>query len=144
MDRSNDRHTTAADDAPRVLVADADPFARDAIQRALGDKYEVILCGDGETALTEARRQPPDLIILDLLLPKLDGVQLLRKLKNDPLTAEVPVLVFTSLLAEELSQTAGADAFLSKPLRRSTFLAKVQELLRKTKPGKEECECNDW
>lgn len=119
-------------DAPRVLIADADPFAREAIRRALGDQYDVILCEDGETALAEARRQPPDLVILDLLLPKLDGVQLLRQLKNDPLTENVPVLVFTGLLAEELSQVAGADAFLSKPLRRSAFLAKVQELLQKT------------
>jgi CheY-like chemotaxis protein len=112
-----------------VLIADADAFARQAMERTLGEAFDVIACADGNAALERACQQPPDLIILDLLLPGLDGLQLLRRLKADPRTAKVPVLVFSTLMAEDQARAVGADAFLAKPLRRSTFLDTVRRLL---------------
>lgn len=122
---------------PRVLIADADAFARQAMERVLDEAFDVITCADGNAALDQARQQPPDVIILDLLLPGLDGLQLLRQLKADPRTAKVPVLVFSALLAEDLARTVGAGAFLAKPLRRSTFLATVRRLLEESETRSE-------
>lgn len=121
----------------RVLVADADPFARQAMERTLGKEFNVITCGDGNAALEQARQEPPDLVILDLLLPGLDGLQLLRRLRADPRTEGVPVLVFSALLAEDPSRAAGADAFLPKPLHRPVFLATVRRLLNESRTRKE-------
>jgi CheY-like chemotaxis protein len=101
----------------KVLLTEDSKFLRVATERALTRAgYEVITAVDGEQALQYAREKRPDLILLDLLLPKMTGPDVLKALKNDPATAGIPVVVLSGLSdknAERL-QKDGAFAFLGK------------------------------
>jgi len=101
----------------KILLVDDSKFLRMAIERALVRAgYDVITAVDGPGALDLARKQMPDLILLDMLLPKMTGPDVLRTLKKDPATTRIAVVVFTGLShknAERLRQD-GACAFLEK------------------------------
>ena len=100
--------------------------------------FGVEFADDGEAALARARLAPPALVVTEILIPKLDGLALCRRLHDDPGTGGVPVLVFTILAAEVRAREAGAAAFLRKPLIDSTFVAAVQELTAaQTTPAKD-------
>lgn len=82
--------------------------------------YRVDVVEDGEEALNYVRKENPDIILLDLLLPKLDGFEVLKVIKNDPDTKEIPVIVLTAKAEEESRQRAlslGADGYMTKPFR---------------------------
>jgi CheY-like chemotaxis protein len=81
---------------------------------------------DGETILENCRTSPPDLIITEILIPKIDGLALCRRLKADTTTQHIPVVVFSILNAGARAAEAGAKAFLRKPLVESTFIATIQ------------------
>lgn len=117
---------------PRVLVVDDSPMVRRLLALLLGRDHEVALAQDGEEALASARERPPDLVLLDLLMPGLDGFQVCAALKGDPLTQGVPVLVLTALEgeAEEVrALEAGAIDFIQKPIIPATVLARVRNHL---------------
>jgi DNA-binding response OmpR family regulator len=117
-------------DARRILIVERDAQVRSLQQYFLGDAgFAVGFVEDGEAAFENARCEPPALIITEILIPKLDGLALCRRLRDDPLTRDVPILVFTILAARVRAGEAGANAFLRKPLIDSTFLAAVQEVL---------------
>lgn len=90
--------------------------------------YEVVTAVDGFEALAKAKSEKPDLIILDLMLPKMDGYQVCRLLKFDSTTAQIPIIMFT---ARAEGEKAGADAYLTKPFEPETLLAKIKELLER-------------
>jgi len=99
-----------------LLVDDSRSLRRDN-QRALERVgYEVICAEDGESALRIAREQPLDLILLDLMLPKMSGLEVLQRLKTDPHTADVPVVVLSSLSEKNRAKLieAGAEEYLEK------------------------------
>jgi CheY-like chemotaxis protein len=102
---------------PTILVTEDSMFLRIANQRILTRAgYSVLAAADGEAALSLARENHPDLILLDMMLPKISGPDVLHTLKGDPKTADIPVVVLTSLShmnAERLRQE-GAAAFLEK------------------------------
>lgn len=103
--------------AKTVLLVDDSRFFRTVTERTLSKSgYNVISASDGEEALRVAREKLPGLILLDMLLPKLDGAGVLRGLKADPVTAKIPVLVLTSLSQrnEERLVKDGAAGFLEK------------------------------
>ncbi len=95
--------------------------------------YEVISAQDGERALQSAREQKPDLILLDMILPKLSGPEVLRQLKNDPETAEIPVVVLSSLTERNRQKLLeeGAEDYIEKntlmPIRGINLLPKMLE-----------------
>lgn len=95
--------------------------------------YEVIEAADGSEGLEKARKEKPDLVILDIMLPKMDGFQVCRMLKFDSEYSSIPVMLFSARAGEhdkEAGEEAGADAYLVKPFDSSTMLAKVKELLK--------------
>jgi CheY-like chemotaxis protein len=100
-----------------ILLVEDSRFLRVASERALLKAgYEVVSASDGEAALLTARERVPNLILLDMMLPKLDGLGVLRALKHDPQTADIPVIVLTGLgkQNEWKLMKEGATAFLTK------------------------------
>jgi CheY-like chemotaxis protein len=101
----------------KVLLVEDSKFLKVATERALSSAgYEVISAGDGELALGLAREHLPALILLDIMLPKMSGPDVLRALKKDPVTAAIPVMMLTSLSQKNAKQLEkdGADSFFEK------------------------------
>jgi two-component system alkaline phosphatase synthesis response regulator PhoP len=115
---------------PLVLIADRDPSVRALQEHFLTHAgYVVEFADDGEIALELARTIQPQLIVTEILLPKIDGLSLCRLLRDDPLTREIPVMVFTILASAGRAREAGATAFLRKPFVDSIFVPAVQGLV---------------
>jgi len=113
-----------------ILVAERDATVRE-LQRYFLEAagFAVEFADDGEAALERARELLPALVVTEILIPRLDGLALCRRLREDPLTRGVPVIVFSILAAAARAGEAGASAFLRKPLVESIFMAAVQELV---------------
>jgi CheY-like chemotaxis protein len=113
-----------------ILVIEPDPYIQ-TLETALLSSfgYRAAFAPDGLTALAMARQMLPRLLIADILVPRLDGLQVCRRLRADPDTRHIRILVFSELLAERRALEAGADAFLRKPLDRNVFFATVRRLL---------------
>jgi len=113
---------------PRLLVVDDTPANLGLLANLLDKRYRVQLAPSGAKALALARRQPPDLVILDVMMPEMDGYEVCQRLKADPLTRHVPVLFLTALSRPE-DETRGFEAggadFIHKPFNPATVLARV-------------------
>jgi two-component system response regulator MprA len=108
-----------------------DPYVRELETYFLNEAgFGVTFADDGLQALDLARKLHPTIVITEILVPKLDGLALCRRLKADPATRDIAVLVFSLLAAERRAQDAGADAFLSKPVSAERLKEAVRELLR--------------
>lgn len=109
-----------------VLIAERDESVR-ALQRVFLARagFAVEFADDGLAALERVRLAPPALLVTEILLPKLDGLTLCRRLRDEPDTGAVPVVVFSILAAAARASEAGARAFLRKPLVETTFMAAV-------------------
>jgi DNA-binding response OmpR family regulator len=120
---------------PRVLVVEDDDEIAQVLQRSLRlDGYDVRIAGDGEAALDQAAAYHPDLVILDLGLPKLDGIEVARRLRA---ADDVPILMLTARDAVEArveGLDSGADDYLVKPFERQELLARLRALLRRRPP----------
>ncbi|HEU5310107.1 MAG TPA: ATP-binding protein, partial [Candidatus Eisenbacteria bacterium] len=116
----------------RVLVADDNADMRDYLHRLLAGTYEVEVVADGQAALESVRAAPPDLVLADVMMPRLDGFGLLAAIREDPLTRSVPVLLLSARAGEESrieGLAAGADAYMVKPFSARELLARVASLL---------------
>ncbi|HEX5438377.1 MAG TPA: response regulator [Gemmatimonadaceae bacterium] len=113
-----------------ILVVDRDPNIRELESYFLNEAgYQVEFAEDGMAALDLARRLRPDIVVCEVLVPKLDGLALSRALKSDPATGHIAVLVFSILAASVRAREAGADAFLMKPLAERRLVQTVRALL---------------
>ena len=118
---------------PLILVVDDEPkvarLARDYLEK---NGFHVVTAADGQSALTIARREKPDLIILDLMLPNIDGREVCRILRRE---SDVPIIMLTAL-SEEIDQVTGleigADDYITKPFSPRAMVARVRALLRRT------------
>lgn len=119
-----------------ILVVDDEPkiarLARDYLEK---NGFRVLTAGDGQSALTMARREKPDLIVLDLMLPIIDGREVCKILRHE---SDVPIIMLTAL-AEEVDQITGleigADDYITKPFSPRALVARVRALLRRIRGG---------
>lgn len=119
-----------------ILVVERDPQIRELESYFLNEAgFAVEFAGDGLAALALARELRPDIIITEVLVPKLDGLALCRTVKQDPLLRATAVLVFSILAVHTRAGEAGADAFLMKPLAEKRLVDTVRELLVLRRPG---------
>ena len=117
----------------KILLVDDEEDMVYAVKMQLEAKgYEVITATDGQAALDKARQESPDLIILDLMLPKMHGYMVCRMLKFDEKYKHIPIVMFTARIQKEdekLGYEVGANAYITKPFDPEVLLGKVAELL---------------
>ena len=120
-------------DKKKILIVDDEKDLVETIIFQLeGSGYEAIAAYDGQEGLDKARKDKPDLIILDLMLPKLDGYKVCRMLKFDEKYKDIPIIMFTARAQEQdkkLGLEVGANAYITKPFELEVLLAKIKELL---------------
>ena len=122
-----------SDRVPVLLVADDDEDILTLVQLRLSRSgYEVIVARDGEAALRLARERHPDLVVLDWMMPKASGLEVLRAIRGSSDTAEIPVVLLTARASEADIQEgldAGADDYIAKPFSPQELAARVQSIL---------------
>jgi DNA-binding response OmpR family regulator len=121
-------------DKKKILLVEDEKDMAYAVALQLESKgYEVITASDGREGLDKARAKKPDLIILDLMLPKIDGYKVCRMLKFDSKYKDIPIILFTARAQDSDKKTGkevGADAYITKPFEPSVLLDKIRELLK--------------
>jgi CheY-like chemotaxis protein len=114
-----------------ILVCDDDPSLRELVRAVLGPRYRFVEAADGTEALVAARELSPDLIVLDVMLPGISGIEVLETIRSDEELKDMPVVVITAWSHAELeARVAGADRFVSKPFDPDDLSTAVEELLR--------------
>ncbi len=124
---------------PRILVADDDPHLREVVRYALARQgWEVLEVADGAEAVRIARRERPDLVVMDVVMPELDGLEATRQLRA---ASDTPVL-FLSSRGEELDRVLGleigGDDYLTKPFSTRELISRIKAILRRTRPAEAE------
>jgi CheY-like chemotaxis protein len=119
---------------PKILIVEDNEMNRDMLSRRLARKgYEVVMAWDGRQGVEMSRTEAPDLILMDLSLPDLDGWEATRRLKSDPETRSIPIIVLTAHVMagdRENAREAGCDDFDIKPIELPRLLAKIESLLK--------------
>ncbi len=118
----------------RILVVDDEPELVDMITLRLeANDYKVLQAHDGQEGLEMAKKEKPNLIILDLMMPKMDGYKVCGLLKRDARYAKIPIILLTARAQEEdmsLGEELGADAYITKPFDPEELLGKIKELMK--------------
>ncbi|MGB9639975.1 MAG: response regulator [Anaerolineales bacterium] len=122
---------------PKLLIGERDPFMRRTLERTLGADYELIFAENGEELVQLAHQCLPDIILLEALLPGMDGFQACYHIKNHTHIRTIPIIFHTFLNAEERARQAGADAFLLKPTDMRKLKATIQQILSQATKGVE-------
>jgi two-component system cell cycle response regulator DivK len=122
----------------RILIVEDNPANMKLATLLLQKAGHTALCaGDAETGLTLARAERPDLILMDVQLPGMDGLAATALLKGDPATAAIPVIALTAMAMkedQEKTKVAGCDSYIAKPLRYQELFAEIDALLAKVQP----------
>lgn len=123
--------TNPTEDAPRILIAEDHLDSRDALQSLLeAFGYRVVVAANGREAVDRALAERPNLILMDIMMPELDGFEATRMLRTRAEAANIPIIAVTAMDgARQLSLEAGADDFLAKPVNAKTLLAKIRQWL---------------
>src|ERR1039457_2701536 len=121
----------------KILVVDDEPEAVELVEFNLKQAgYEVFTAADGAEALTKSRAKTPNLIVLDLMLPEMSGLEVCKTLRRDPATAAIPIIMLTAKAAEidrVLGLELGADDYLTKPFSPRELVLRIRTVLRRTK-----------
>lgn len=119
--------------AKKILIADDQLYMIRLLEMTLKKGgYEVVSCRDGNEALATAAREQPQLIVLDLIMPGLDGIGALRQLKENPVTKNIPVVVLSAIghaLTQAEAERVGAAMFMTKPFSPNQLLVEVKKIL---------------
>jgi len=122
--------------AKKILVVDDEADLVETLTfRLEANDYEVITAFDGQEGLDKARKENPDIIILDLMLPKMDGYKVCRMLKFDEKYKKIPIIMFTARAQEsdkKMGEEVGVDAYITKPFDPQVLMGKIEELLGKS------------
>jgi len=122
----------------KILVVDDEKKIRELLElRLASEGYEVLQADNGEEGIEQARKQKPDLIIMDVMMPRMDGAEAVGHLKEDPQTKDIPVIFLTSMITKEeeneqafgIQMNAKQHKFLAKPFDTPTLLAEVQKAM---------------
>lgn len=134
----------------KILVVDDEPEAVELVEFNLkGAGYEVSTAGDGAEALNKARRIQPNLVILDVMMPEIDGMEVCKLLRRDPATSTIPIIMLTAKASEVdrvLGLELGADDYVVKPFSPRELVLRVKKILERGKPAeaaKEKFVCGD-
>lgn len=124
----------------RILIADDTPTVLDFLDTVFSRQgFEVIRAGYGEQAVDRAVESSPDVILLDVMMPGIDGLEVCRRLRGDPRTARLPILLYSAVVGEEVraqALAAGADEFLGKTIRQEELVSKVRDwMAARSTPG---------
>ena len=116
----------------KVLVVDDEHQIRDLLNEFLtGEEYEVILASNGQKAIELAERENPDVILLDIRMPGIDGIEICKRLKAEPETQFIPVIIITGYVDNRMvAIEAGADDFINKPIDLTELAVRVRSILR--------------
>jgi adenylate cyclase len=119
---------------PRILIADDNPENLDILRARLAvHGYEILVAVDGEEALAKATERTPDLILLDIMMPRMDGIEVCRQLKTTPSLPFMPIIMVTAMADSKdmvAGLEAGSDEYLTKPLDQAALVARVKSMLR--------------
>lgn len=120
-------------DKKRILLVDDEKDSVETLTfRLEANNYEVVSAYDGQEGLDKAMREKPNLIILDLMLPRMDGYKVCGLLKSDARYSKIPIILFTARAQEsdkKMGEEVGADAYITKPFEPKVLLGKIEELL---------------
>src|SRR5271157_3333287 len=116
----------------KVLVVDDEPNVRRLLRSILSKTFIVFEAEDGRQAIEMANTEKPDVILMDMMMPRMDGLTACHMLKNDPATKTIPVIMVTAIGFElniKLSQQMGASGYVTKPFSQQDLLAKIAQVL---------------
>lgn len=119
--------------AKKILVVDDAEFNRDLVIQLLQDEYEMIVAMDGAQAVEQTEREKPDLILMDLGMPVMDGWEATRKIKANDELKHIPIIAVTShaMVGDEIeARKAGCDDYLPKPIDENELLRKIKKFLQ--------------
>jgi two-component system cell cycle response regulator DivK len=123
----------------KILLVEDNEMNRDMLSRRLTKRgYEVVIAVEGEQGVALARTDSPDLVLMDMSLPVLDGWEATRRLKSDPATRQIPIIALTAHAMagdREKAREAGCDDFDTKPVELPRLLSKIEGLLQKRNPA---------
>jgi len=118
-------------DKQKILIADDEPGVRLLVSRILGEEYIILEAADGEEAIDIAKGQQPSLILMDLMMPKVDGYAACLRIKGDQATKGIPVIILTGIgheLNKKFAEEMGADGYITKPFTRDSLLEGMRQL----------------
>lgn len=119
----------------KVLIVDDESSVRLTVTKMLENDYSIVEASNGEEAVKIAGEQKPDLILLDLMMPKMDGYTACSKLKNNAATSSIPVVMLTAIsheLNKKFASEMGADGYMTKPFDKQDLLDTVNKFIRTT------------
>jgi DNA-binding response OmpR family regulator len=131
----------AGRDRPRILIADDNPQGLELLEAYLAaEDYEVRTAADGEQTLRLLAQWRPDLLLLDIMMPRISGFEVCKRLRGDPATRDTAVLMVTALDQPsdvERAVEAGTDDFLTKPINKAELLLRVRAAIKSRRTGRE-------
>ncbi|MFC1799946.1 response regulator transcription factor [Candidatus Eisenbacteria bacterium] len=119
----------------KVLVIDDEEYIQHILNFSFGaEGYDVVTAADGEEGIKKAKSEKPDIIVLDIMMPKMDGYEACKRLKTDPSTKSIPVILLTAKGREvdrKLGSQAGADDYVVKPFSPGRLIERVEGMMKR-------------